>query len=727
MGTPPPEARHRAGLNGAPGYPRPVLPSARVAFPLLFVSLALLLAGCRRPTAPTYPAALQEAETAAHEVIRQGATPSLGIALVSRDRVVWARTFGVADVEKGTPATGATRFGIGSVSKLFAAVAVMQLVEQGKVDLDAPLVRYLPSFRMADPRHAGITVRMLLDHSSGLPGSTYRNGFSFAPLPDYADQVVATLADERLKAPPGHTAVYSNDGFTLVEPLVRAVTGKSYAAYVRSEILEPLGMSGSTYALAPLPDGSFARATRAGVSLDQEFIGPLASGGLVSTPADMGAFARMLLARGSVGGKPILSPASIDEMATDQTRGTFQPVEAPGLAFGLGWDTVAQPGLGALGIQGWGKNGGTFQYAAQILLAPREGLAVVVMGTLGAEFDAGAIAERVLLRALVEQGRIPVFPEPLPPVASPVATTVPASAAPVAGVYANYQELFQLRPEGEGSFALWSLGPDGFVPRWTGLRPRADGWLTADAAPLLSFRTVEGSGSGYLAIRTAAGARHHLDTLAYAQRVEGTGRPLSPAWRARLGGTWLLVNEGADSEIFRADIDPRFRIGTRPELPGLVIAWPPGAKAEPAIVDPSGSDALARMMLDIPGNFGRDLEDLEIVARGGEEWVRWGGFMHRPAAAVPLLPPAQGTRVRFGPEGFAEWRAIESGKAPVRVTVAGARAWWLHDPGFAIVGHGRATGQAVLPAGTGRGYLMLFGAPGGEAEVSLGPATAGSP
>ncbi len=97
---------------------------------------------------------------------------------------MWAQSFGLADVEARRAPSQTTMFGIGSVSKMFATVAIMQLVERGLVDIDAPLVRYLPSFRMADPRFADITVRMLLDHSSGLPGATYRNVQATSPVPD---------------------------------------------------------------------------------------------------------------------------------------------------------------------------------------------------------------------------------------------------------------------------------------------------------------------------------------------------------------------------------------------------------------------------------------------------------------------------------------------------------------------------------------------------------------
>ena len=103
----------------------------------------------------------------------------------------------------GQMPTHSTMFGIGSVSKMFAAIAVMKLVDRGVVDLDTPLVTYLPAFRMAAAGYENITVRMLLNHSSGFPGTDYRNAVIRSPVPGYLDQVLQTLSMSRLKAPAG--------------------------------------------------------------------------------------------------------------------------------------------------------------------------------------------------------------------------------------------------------------------------------------------------------------------------------------------------------------------------------------------------------------------------------------------------------------------------------------------------------------------------------------------
>ena len=126
----------------------------------------------------------------------------------------------------------------------------MILVDRGLIELDAPLVRYLTDFRMADGEaYRDITVRMLLNHSSGLHGTYFLNVLTIVPFYGYAAQFRDALANERLKHAPGEMAVYCNDGFTLIELLVAAVTGQSVYRFRQKEILKPLGMDHSRFAL----------------------------------------------------------------------------------------------------------------------------------------------------------------------------------------------------------------------------------------------------------------------------------------------------------------------------------------------------------------------------------------------------------------------------------------------------------------------------------------------
>jgi hypothetical protein len=199
--------------------------------------------------------------------------------------------------------------------------------------------------------------------------------------------------------------------------------------------------------------------------------------------------------------------------------------------------------------------------------------------------------------------------------------------------------------------------------------------------------------------------------------VDGRSADLSPAWSARLASTWLVVNESPDA-LSWPTMDPRLRLATAPDLRGLLAVRPP-MDAGWHVVDPSASDTLAKMMLVIPQLNGRDLDDLVIEPRAGAEWARWGGYLYRPLAQVPLLPRGSTTAVDIGPEGHAEWRALAIETQATEVAIATAGAWRLFGPDFRSVASGSGNGVASLAPGAGLGHVMLFGTPGQTVRLTV--------
>jgi CubicO group peptidase (beta-lactamase class C family) len=691
-----------------------------------------LVASCgKNSSQPTYDAAIQEGQTAAQELVNQGAS-AVAITLVDDKRIIWSQRFGLADRDTGQMPTDSTMFGTGSVSKMLATIAVMKLVDRGVVDLDTPLVTYLPAFRMADAGYKKITVRMLLNHSSGFPGTDYRNAIIDSAVPGYVDQVLQTLSMSRLKAPPGYMSVYCNDGFTITEALVEAMSGKSYVQFVQDEILTPLGMANTRYPVSAFPAGSYAKAYMKGAAKPQEFANPFASGGAYSTADDLARIAMMFLNRGRVGTTRILSGASVAEMAKDQTTGSFDPIHNDSLAYGLGWDSVSQPGLAAVGFDGWAKGGDSNDYHAALVVSPKAQLGIVVLMVTGPG-SSGAIAvpERVLLRTLCENGRIAAFPSPLQSVVPPVAPVPDGLLAAIAGEYAIESQIVQLQPQPDGSLLISLRSDAGWTPMPPGspLKYRSDGWFASDQDPLKAVKVVDadllGVPTQYILNRAPAGYGHYLTFGVFAQRVSRRPRNLSAAWQARLSSTWLVVNENPD-ELAWNGMDPRLRLATVPNLEGLIaVRWhidpapPVPWYTDAHIVDASGSDTVATMMLIIPQLNGRDLDDLDIVQRDGAEWTRFGSYRHQPLASVPVQPKGVKEVVTIGPEGYAEWRAVASDATPVQITITTTGAWHLYNPAFTTVANGKGNAATSLPAGNGLGYLTLFGNPGQTITVAV--------
>jgi len=271
--------------------------------------------------------------------MRDARIPGLALGIVHDGRSVHLRGFGRAD-DFGRTFTAQTPFFIASNSKSFTALAVMQLAEAGKVDLDGPVQRYIPWFRVADPEaSARITVRHLLNQTSGLTEGAGREATLGVGMHSL-EPAVRALATTRLARSPGTAFEYSNLNYTALGLVVEMVAGEPFDTYVKAHIFEPLNMH-HTYT-------NIEDAERAGLASGYRywFGFPVAfetsghgstvpTGGIISTAEDMSRYLAMYQGQGSYDGQVLLSPAGIAEMmqpGPPQTRGVFA-----GAGYGMGW------------------------------------------------------------------------------------------------------------------------------------------------------------------------------------------------------------------------------------------------------------------------------------------------------------------------------------------------------------------------------------------------------
>ncbi len=171
----------------------------------------------------------------------------LSVALVDDKGLIWAQGFGYADKENNIPATPQTVYRVASISKIFTATAIMQLAEQGRINVDEPLTTYLPEFSIKTrfPGGGRITPRNLMTHHSGLPANFYKGIFSSNP--EHFTKVIKEIKDEYLAYPPDYVYSYSNLGVTLLGGVIERVSGKDYASYMDESILGPIGMDNSSF------------------------------------------------------------------------------------------------------------------------------------------------------------------------------------------------------------------------------------------------------------------------------------------------------------------------------------------------------------------------------------------------------------------------------------------------------------------------------------------------
>jgi len=356
------------------------------------LALALATAGC----APARPAdAGRDLQGRLARTAEAFATanhlPGLAVGVWSGGRVVFRSGWGTSSLDHGAPVTPETLFHMASVTKPFVATAVMQLAGAGQVDLDAPVTRYLPFFRMRDPRAGTITVRQVLTHTAGLPDVTdYR--WDHPEYDDGAlDRYIRGLADSSLIAAPGERWQYSNIGFELLADLVATVSGEPFEQYVQERILTPAGMRSSTLLMTDVDSSRLATghsADSAGTyranavyPYNRRHAG---SSTLHSDVDDMLRWAAINLGRGSLDGATILPDSAYDRLwhrERDITERLVARAKEAGLSMpfgrmemGLGWFLPERSGRRLV----W-HSGGDRGFSTDLLLDPTGGDAVVAM------------------------------------------------------------------------------------------------------------------------------------------------------------------------------------------------------------------------------------------------------------------------------------------------------------------------------------------------------------
>ena len=301
--------------------------------------------------------------------------PGLALGIVQGDRIVHVQGFGEAD-RSGREVTPQTPFLIGSVTKSFTALAIMQLSEAGRLQLDAPVQRYLPWWRVADPNASTlITIRHLLYQVSGLSKAT---GNAYATSGDTHDSAledrVRALRDAELTEPVGTTWQYSNANYWTLGMIVQAVSGQSYETYVQQHIFNPLQMgnsytSGTEAVQHGLPTGHrywYGFPVASELPFDR---GGLGSQGLSSSAQDMTGYLSLYLNGGRHGATTLVSPAGAAEL---QRAGV--PTGLDGVSYAMGWDVGRIHGTTTISHDGSG-----FDSHANVLLIPDRGWGVVVM------------------------------------------------------------------------------------------------------------------------------------------------------------------------------------------------------------------------------------------------------------------------------------------------------------------------------------------------------------
>ena len=314
------------------------------------------------------------------EIITRWGITGLGVGIVAGEEISYARGFGVQSLETEVPITLESIFGVASVAKCFVATAVMQLADRHIIELDTPIVHYLPYFQLDDDRYTQITARLILSHTSGMPDMDEVEYDELVAHPENdaeaAERFVRGLHNRKMVATPGERFFYSNIAYNVLGDLIAKVSGISFEAYMKQYILLPSGMPDSTFYFPEVPSKRLAVPH---LRTPEMVVNPVypyhradaPAGSLHSTVIDMCHWGMTCLNEGVFNGKRILSADKYPLMWTPVAPRNYPPFyEHAGLGWTLGhyqrWKTVSH-------------GGGGFGWSDFLILLPEKKCAAVIL------------------------------------------------------------------------------------------------------------------------------------------------------------------------------------------------------------------------------------------------------------------------------------------------------------------------------------------------------------
>lgn len=674
------------------------------------------------------PAAAETERGPASEARQKSAETAVGYAMkygnaLSASWALWEDgTFTLSQQNSNLPASkkdaehleqlgilGGTLYGIGSVSKMYTTAAVMKLSESGKINLDSPVTTYLKDFKMADPRYTKITVRMLLNHSSGLMGTSSTNAFLFDDTDQQAtNDLLKRLSTQKLKADPGAFSAYCNDGFTLAQLVVEAVSGKDFMDYVRSALLTPAGLA-NTYAPS---DGDevlnrlalICTADAAQRVLPKDTLGIVGTGGIYATAEDLAAFG------GALTGTSLLSAKSTAAMAAPEYDRGIWPDEPLGMvSYGLGWDAVQFAPFEQNGIQCLVKGGDTLRYHAALLVLPEYHMAAAVLTSGGVSTYNELAAARMLADALKDRGV--TLNETTPTLPTATAAAMPAKLTQESGYYGTTTQQMKVTVTADGKLTVHQMSMSG-IPDQT-LTYYSDGSFRDTSNSAAVELVKESNGSTYLYQRSYApvpglGVVSTSDYLLVKMPENPISTEMQAAWDAIASTSAVPLGEKYSSQIYLALSDAAASAAVTSALTPDV-EYAPGYIGGERIVSPT------ELTYDLP--IGRDAGS--VTVDGDLMWVN--GAPYQTEGSLKNISTKNGSSyATIQSIGYARWFKVGDGDTGKSMTVAVPKnaGFYVYDGTGKITASSYLWGDtsAKLPEG---GLIVFSGDPGARFQLKF--------
>ena len=630
---------------------------------------------------------------------------SIQYAMMDSGEIVESGVGGVYSKQENRLLTTENLFGIGSTSKMFTTAAMMRLADQGKVDLDRPVTDYIPEFTMADERYKDITVRMLLNHSSGLMGSTYGNGFLFDDADTQAhDTLLADLATQTLKADPGAFSVYCNDGFTLAEIVIERVSGMSFTDFIHQEITGPLGMAHTKTMQDDFDRSSIVRTYNPSAPEQEtptDTVNIIGTGGVYATAEDLCRFAQIF-----TGEADILTDAAREAtFHREYADGQWLDVENNVVGYGLGWDSVDLYPFNLYGIQAVTKGGDTLLMHNSLIVLPEYGLSAAVSSSGGSSAYCQMLATSLLLDQLEQKGVITERLSALDSFTPAEQTALDADMKQYEGLYGDSTSLMRLTMDDAGTLTLTNA----YAPTQAQTYIYCGDGLFKHETGALELRFAEQNGRTYLTYRGYSAIDGLCDVVSETYYLEKLPEnevtdEMQAAWAARQGKAYVSVTDKASSQLYMSGM-PMLGIGT---VDGYLLS------------NPLTSDSRADVAIQIPMMGGRDTSPFVFETIDGVEYVHYTDGLYMDASAVPDIYTGARSHLTIQPTGYNRWYNLPEvldGKTMTAQLPEGA-GFVVFNAAGQTVNQSAATGdtQVTLPGG---GAIVFCGAAGDRIDLTI--------
>ncbi len=549
---------------------------------------------------------------------------ALSAAFMKDGELIAAFACGTQDGNAERPATVHDVYNIGSVSKVYCALAVMKLVEMGKVSLDIPVAEYLPRFTMKDERYKQITLRMCLNHSSGLPGSMLKNRICEKWVNETVtcQQFYDYLKNSKLKADPGDFSVYCNDGFTLAELVVSEVAGMSYIRFLQESIMKPANAPSACSGESIPGNCAHIREKKK----PEEYLPHIGAGGIISDLADCAKIGNLFLDP-----QEVFKIGTLDETALPQGKSFIPSFTWENI--GLGWGCVNYTNTAYdFGENTLVKDGGTISFGSYLLVSKKYSLSAAISTTHDNKVDYQALLCE-LCAMLLDEYDIDIRREVKNETTKLAETKTPVSieySKNYSGIYYSNHEIYRVDFNADSvCIQIRNLRGDG----WNDYLKGGDFDGRRFWSGETSYAFEEYRGSTYCIIENSP------RRVPIAQKRDYFP-PLNDAWKSRLGKKYLICDANP-IEYLLTDLGTALTI--RELEQGVMSFIFGGGKTPYAVAAVPAGEYETDMFVDATGHGSRDGFAPFIYERNGIEYLYSCGYTYIDAAYLKPLQTGEVT------------------------------------------------------------------------------------